>query len=112
SAKQFLSTSHVEDYSANIALSWEADIWGKIKNQKAAALAGYLQTEEAKKAIQTNIVAAVAQGYYNLLMLDAQLKIAQRNIALNDSTLRIIRLQYNAGQVTALAIQQAEAQQL
>ena len=112
SAKQYLKTPHVEDYSANVTLSWEADIWGKIKNQKAAALAGYLQTEEARKAIQTNIVAAVAQGFYNLLMLDEQLKIAQRNIVLNDSTLRIIRLQFAAGQVTALAIQQAEAQQL
>jgi NodT family efflux transporter outer membrane factor (OMF) lipoprotein len=90
----------------------EADIWGKIKNQKASALAGYLQTEEAKKAIQTNIVASVSQGFYNLLMLDAQILIAKKNIALNDSTLRIIRLQYNAGQVTALAIQQGEAQQL
>lgn len=112
SAKQFLGTSHVEDYSTNITLSWEADIWGKIRNQRAAALAGYLQTEEAKKAIQTNIVAGVSQGFYNLLMLDAQLGIARRNIALNDSTLRIIRLQYTAGQVTALAVQQAEAQQL
>lgn len=112
SAKQYLKAPHVEDYSANITLSWEADIWGKIKNQKAAALAEYLQTQEAKKAIQTNIVAAVAQGFYNLLMLDEQLRIAQRNIVLNDSTLRIIRLQYAAGQVTALAIQQAEAQQL
>ncbi|MCW3108871.1 MAG: transporter [Segetibacter sp.] len=112
SAKQFLETMHVEDYSANITFSWEADIWGKIKNQRAGALATYLQTEEAKKAIQTNIVASVSQGFYNLLMLDAQIAIAQKNIALNDSTLRIIRLQYNAGQVTALAVQQAEAQQL
>ncbi|GEO09122.1 efflux transporter outer membrane subunit [Segetibacter aerophilus] len=112
SAKSFLNTTHVEDYSANIALSWEADIWGKIKNQKASALAAYLQTEEAKKAIQTNIVASVSQGFYNLLMLDAQIAIAKKNIALNDSTLRIIRLQFDAGQVTALAIQQAEAQQL
>lgn len=112
SAKQFLGTTHVEDYSANLALSWEADIWGKIKNRRAEALASYLQTEEAKKWIQTNIVASVSEGYYNLLMLDAQLAIAQKNIALNDSTLRIIRLQFDAGQVTSLAIQQAEAQQL
>src|SRR3954465_1815122 len=51
SAKEFLGTSHVEDYSANLALSWAADIWGKIKNRRAEALASYLQTEEAKKAI-------------------------------------------------------------
>lgn len=112
SAKSFLGTTHVEDYSANITLSWEADIWGKIKNQKAAALATYLQTEEARKWVQTNLVANVSEGFYNLLMLDAQLAIAKRNVSLNDSTLRMIRLQFTAGQVTALAIQQAEAQQL
>jgi NodT family efflux transporter outer membrane factor (OMF) lipoprotein len=112
SAKSFLGTTHIEDYAVNITLSWEADIWGKVKNQKAGALATYLQTEEAKKWVQTNLVATVSEGFYNLLMLDAQLAIAKRNMALTDSTLRMIRLQFNAGQVTALAIQQAEAQQL
>lgn len=107
-----IKTKHIEDYSANLSLSWEADIWGKIRNQSKAALATYLQTVEAKKAIQTNIVATVSQGYYNLLMLDAQLAIAQKNVRLNDSTLRIIRFQYDAGQVTSLAVEQAQAQQL
>jgi multidrug efflux system outer membrane protein len=107
-----IGSKHIEDYSANLALTWEADIWGKIRNQSKSALATYLQTTEAKKAIQTNIVAGVSQGYYNLLMLDAQLQIAQKNVKLNDSTLRIIRLQYDAGQVTSLAVQQAEAQRL
>jgi len=110
SLNQFVGTKHIEDYSANLALSWEADIWGKIKNRQRGALAAYLQTAEAKKAIQTNIVASVSQGYYNLLMLDDQLAIAQKNVILNDSTLRIIRLQFDAGQVTSLAVQQAEAQ--
>jgi multidrug efflux system outer membrane protein len=109
-AQYNIGTKHVEDYSANLALSWEADIWGKIRNQSREALAQYLQTNEAKKAIQTNIVAGVSQGYYNLLMLDAQLDIAKKNLKLNDSTLRIIRLQYDAGQVTSLAVQQADAQ--
>ncbi|MGY4537367.1 multidrug efflux system outer membrane protein [Mucilaginibacter sp. UYNi724] len=105
-----VGTKHIEDYSANLDLSWEADIWGKIRNQNKAALVQYLQTAEAKKAIQTNIVAGVSQGYYNLLMLDEQLTIAQKNVKLNDSTLRIIRLQFDAGQVTSLAVQQADAQ--
>lgn len=107
-----VSTKHIEDYSANIGVSWEADIWGKIRNQSKSAVAAYLQTEEAKKAVQTGIVSAVAQGYYNLLMLHAQLAIASKNVALNDSTLAIIKLQFNAGQVTSLAVQQAQAQQL
>ena len=111
SASQFLKTTHVEDFSASVSLSWEADIWGKIKNRKAAALAGYLQSEEVKKAVQTNLVASVSQAYYNLLMLDEQLLIAKKNTRLSDSTLRILKFQYDAGQVTALAVQQAEAQQ-
>lgn len=110
SLSQFIGAKHIEDYSANVSLAWEADIWGKIKNRQRSALAQYLQTAEAKKLVQTNIVASVSQGYYNLLMLDEQLNIANRNVKLNDSTLRIIRLQYDAGQVTLLAVQQAEAQ--
>jgi outer membrane protein, multidrug efflux system len=110
--QQYLGTSHLEDYDASIGLSWEADIWGKIRNKKNKALAEYLQTEEAKKAIQTNIVVNVSQGFYNLLMLDEQLAIAQKNVLLNDSVLRIIHFQFDAGQVSYLAVQQAEAQKL
>jgi NodT family efflux transporter outer membrane factor (OMF) lipoprotein len=111
-ATDFLHSKYLNDYNANLGLSWEADIWGKIKNQQSKARAQYLQTDEARKALQTNIVSGVAEGYYNLLMLDAQLNIAKSNLALNDSTLRIIRLQYTAGDVTALGVQQAEAQEL
>ena len=110
SANQYLGGANVNNFSADVSLSWEADIWGKIHNQQKSAFAAYLQTAEAKKLIQTNIVASVSQGYYNLLMLDEQLNIAQTNVKLNDSTLHIIRLQYDAGQVTSLAVEQSEAQ--
>lgn len=112
STTAFLGKHHIEDYNASVGLSWEADIWGKIKNQKKEALTGYLQSEEAKKAWQTVIVANVSKGFYNLLMMDAQLEIARKNLTLNDSTLFVINLQYEAGQVTSLAKQQAAAQQL
>jgi len=113
SMNQFgIGSKHIEDYTANLSLSWEADIWGKIRNQQKGVVAAYLQSVEARKAVQTNLVASVSQGYYNLLMLDAQLEIAKKNVKLNDSTLRIIRLQFDAGQVTSLAVQQAEAQKL
>ncbi len=109
---QALGQKHIDDYSAGVSLSWEADIWGKIRNQKKGAYAGYLQSEEVKKALQTNIVANVSKGYYNLLMLDAQLNIARQNLKLNDSTTNIIKLKFDAGQVTSLGIQQSEAQKL
>lgn len=112
SASSFLNTTHIEDFTASVGLSWEADIWGKIKNRNGRALAEYLQTIEVKNAIQTNLVAMVSQGFYNLLMLDAQLGIAEKNLALSDSTLRIFGFQFTSGQVTSLAIQQAEAQKM
>ena len=109
---QALGQNHINDFTAGATLSWEADIWGKIKNQKKGAYAEYLQSEEVKKALQTTIVADVSKGYYNLLMLDAQLEIARQTLKLNDSTTNIIKLKYDAGQVTSLAIQQSEAQKL
>jgi multidrug efflux system outer membrane protein len=109
---QALGQNHIDDYSAGASLSWEADIWGKIRNQKKGAYAGYLQSEEVKKALQTTIIANVSKGYYNLLMLDAQLEIARQNLKLNDSTTNIIKLKFDAGQVTSLGIQQSEAQKL
>lgn len=99
-------------YLSSIGMSWELDIWGKMRRQKEGALAEYLQTFEAKKAIQTSLIAAIAEGYYSLLMLDAQLEVAQRNLNLNDSTLRIVKLQRDAGEVSSLAIQQTESQLL
>lgn len=109
---QALGIKHIEDYSAGVSLSWEADIWRKIKSQKKGAFATYLQSEEVRKALQTNIVANVSKGYYNLLMLDAQLEIAKKNVQLNDSTTNIIKLKYDSGQVSSLAVQQSEAQKL
>lgn len=106
----FLGTKHIEDYNAAFNLSWEADVWGKIREQKDIALSQYLSSYEAQKTVQTQVVAAIAQGYYNLLMLDEQLSIAQTNLRLNDTTLQFTQLQWEAGQATKLAVQQAEAQ--
>ena len=105
-------TESTEEYTASLLLSWEADIWGKIRNSRKAALSEYLRTVEAKKAVQTRLVADVAQGYHNLLLLDAQLGISNRNLALADTTLAMMRLQYEAGLVTSLAVEQQEALRL
>ncbi|SMG11643.1 efflux transporter outer membrane subunit [Sphingobacterium psychroaquaticum] len=109
---QALQRSHIEEYALNVGLSWEADIWGKIKNQKRVAETNYLQTDAARKAVQTALIAEVAQGYYNLLMLDYQLNTAKKNAALTLQTRKLIEWQFQSGQVSALAIAQAEAQQL
>ena len=106
----FLGQSHVEDYNAAFNLSWEADIWGKIKNQQEVSRMQYLQTYEGSKAIQTQVVAAIAQGYYNLLMLDKQLSIAKSNLELSNNTLMITQKMWESGDTTSLGVQQASAQ--
>ena len=110
SLKSFLGTNHVEDYSMTLGVSWEADVWGKMRQQKEAALANYLQTYEGARAVQTALVANIANSYFNLLKLDAQMAVTRKNLALSDTIVLMMRLQKNAGQVTELAVQQAEVQ--
>lgn len=111
SLNQFIGTTHIEDFNLNASLSWEIDIWGKLRRQKEAAKAEYIQTGEAALAIHTQLVSGTASGYYNLLMLDAQLETAKQNLALNDSILQITRLRQEVGQATSLAVELVEAQQ-
>lgn len=109
-SEQFIGTTYMDDYAATLQVSWEADIWGKTKMQKEAAIANYFGQQENLSALKTRIIVQVVQAYYNLISLDEQLKIARQNIALSDSTLDMMKLQYNAGQINSLALDQAEAQ--
>lgn len=104
--------TYQSQHATGLEFSWEIDVWGKIANQKDMLKADWLNTQEAKNAIQTKLIADIATGYFNLLKLDAQIEVAKRNLRLNDSTLRMIRLQFEAGEITALALQQTESQRL
>lgn len=110
-AEQFSATSYVDDYSSSLKLTWEVDIWGKTKLQKQVAQADYFAQGENLQALKTRIIVQVAQAYYNLVSLDEQLQIAKENIALSETTLQMMQLQYEAGQVNSLAIEQTKAQQ-
>lgn len=97
-----------EDYNTAVNLSWEADIWGKISGIKEQALADYLITQEAAKAVKTRLVSEVVTGYYNLLMLDKQLEISNENLSFAKQTNEILQKQYELGMITSLAVQQQE----
>jgi len=98
------------DFLVSVNMSWEIDIWGKISRQQESARANYLQTYEAAKAVQTSLVANIAQGYFNLLMLDQQLLETKKTLDLNNDFVKLTRLLYDAGEVTYLGVQQAESQ--
>lgn len=102
--------NHTYDYLASVNMNWEIDIWGKISRQKEASIANYLQTYEAAKAVQTRLVADIAQGYFSLLMLDQQLLETKKTLELTTNFVKLTRLLFDAGEVTYLAIQQAESQ--
>lgn len=110
STNNFIGKNHIEDYVNIFNISWEADVWGKLQRQKESTLAEYLQTYEAAKAVQTQVITNIAQGYFNLLMLDKQMDISRRNLLLSDSFLTATRLLKDAGMVNLLAVQQAESQ--
>lgn len=99
-------------YTSGLSTSWEIGIWGKLRRQKDAARAAYMQTKEFKKAVQTTLVASIASTYYDMLMIKAKIEVAKKSLALNDSTLKIVKLQYDAGEVTSLAIEQTQSQKL
>lgn len=99
-----------KNYTAALNLDWEIDIWGKIRKEKQEVLASYLQQEEVRKTIQMRLTADVAKAYYNLLMLDRQLEIANRSKELSDSTLSIMEIQYKVGDANLLGLQQIKAQ--
>lgn len=106
---EFFGQRYIWDFTTSVDVSWEADIWGKIKNRKEAALASYLQSFEAAKAVRTRLVADIAHGYYNLLMLDVQMDITNKSIALFDSTITMTEVQRDMGLTTTLAVQQQQA---
>ena len=74
-------------YEVSGNLSWEADIWGKIRSNQRASAATYLQTVEAHKAVKTQIVASIANAYYNLLALDEQKRILDKTLINREQSL-------------------------
>ncbi|MCA5006304.1 TolC family protein [Sphingobacterium bovistauri] len=104
--------TYQSQFTSGLEFSWEMDIWGKIANEGDLLKADWLNNHETRNAVQTKLISDVASGYFNLLKLDSQIEVAKRNLRLNDSTLRMIKLQFEAGEITALALQQTESQRL
>ena len=100
------------EYESSIDFSWEIDVWGKLKSLKKASLSSYLKSMEFQKAIRTSLIADIATTYSNLILLKSQIEVYKRNLTLNDSTLRMVELQYDAGEVTSLAVKQTQSQKL
>ncbi|WP_258105084.1 efflux transporter outer membrane subunit [Marinoscillum sp. MHG1-6] len=100
------------EYEVSLDLSWELDIWSKLSGQKRASQLSYMKTMEFQKAVQTSLIANIASTYYNLALLRSQIEVYKDNLTLNDNTLNIVQLQFEAGEVTSLAVKQTLSQKL
>ena len=89
-------------------LTFELDIWGRLRKQTRAARADLLSTEEARKAVLTSIVSDVAASYFNLRELDFELEVARRTLTSRQESLRIIVLRQQRGVSNMLEVRQAE----
>lgn len=97
-------------YQLTGTLSWEADIWGKIRSNKRAANASFLQTSAANQAIKTQLIASIATTYYQLMSIDAQIKVAEATLINRDKSIATILQLKKAGNVTEVGVKQTEAQ--
>ena len=106
----FLSNTSTDQYDMTANLSWEADIWGKIRSNKRASQANYLQTVAAHQAVKTQLVSSIASTYYQLVALDAQLAITKQTIETREKGVETIKALKDAGQVNEVAVDQNIAQ--
>jgi multidrug efflux system outer membrane protein len=100
------------DYYLGFQSSWEADIWGKLKNRRKAAYSRFMAGEMGKNLVLTSTISEVASAYFHLLALDNELSIYQENIALQSNALDVVRIQKQTGMTNQLAVEIMEAQLL
>ena len=99
-------------FSASIGASWQADIFGSLRNAKRKAQAALEQSEAYRQAVQTQLVATIANSYYTLLMLDEQLNISTRTMKTWDESIRTLEALKRAGKTNEAAVLQAKANKL
>lgn len=103
---------HLPNFTFGLAASWEIDIWGKLRNAAKAANYRYLASIEARNFVITQIVAEIANSYYELLALDNQIEVLDDNIAIQQDALEIVKLKKEAARATELAVQRFQAEVL
>jgi NodT family efflux transporter outer membrane factor (OMF) lipoprotein len=90
------------------SLSWEADIWGRLRRLTESARAQYLASEEARHAVTSTVVADVTTDYLTLLELDKELEIARSTRAIAERGLALTDVRHQRGAATGLDVRQAQ----
>lgn len=99
-------------YSLGLKMSWEVDIWKKLRNATKAAMLRYMASIDGRNFMVTKLVSEIASTYYELLSLDKQLELVKTNVEIQQQALQLVRLQMQAARVTSLAVRRFEAEVL
>jgi len=110
SATSFDHSKAVQTYNLPVVASWQIDIFKKLGNKKLQARAAYLQTKEYEQAVQTSLIANIANAYYTLLMLDEQYRITRKTYNNLKQTLDMTKALMEAGKSNQAAVSQIRAQ--
>jgi multidrug efflux system outer membrane protein len=103
------TTKTYQNVNAGFTLSWEIDLFGRIRREKEAAFAAYLATEEGRRGVLITLVADVASNYFLLRELDLELEIARRTLVSNDETVAYYQKRLQGGVSNRLEVDQAIA---
>src|SRR6266436_3463406 len=95
-------------YSATLAMSWELDIWRRIRRSNEAARANLLATEDARRGVWLTLVSDLAQAYFELLALDVRLQIARDSTDAYQSTYNVFQDRLRVGAASKLETSRAE----
>ena len=97
-------------YTAGFGVSaFELDLFGRVRNLSAAALAQFLATEEARKSTQIGLVASVANTYLALLADDELLALIRQTLAAREESLKLIQLKYDNGVLSKVDLSQGQS---
>ncbi len=96
-------------YTASLSTSWEADIWGKLRSSKRSYFAAFLESDAARRVIQTQLIADIAGYYYQLLAYDAQLAITQQTVRNRLDDVSTMKALMENGLATGAAVVQSDA---
>jgi len=98
------------DFLVAANVSWQVDIWRKLRNARDAAALRFLGTAEGRNYTVTRLVAEIADNYYGLMALDKRLDNLNQNIKLQEDSLKIAIAKRDAGQGTELGVQRFQAE--
>lgn len=101
-----------QTYNLGASVSWEIDLFGKLTNAKREARAALLASDAYRQAVQTQVVATVADSYYALLMLDEQISITRRMVESWEEYVHALEALLRAGQADRATVNQARASKL